>query len=181
MAQPCEIPGVVLIRHEAREDARGSFAKLLHPDDLGWGSGQAFPVRESFISWSEPGVLRGMHFQSPPFAHDKAVTCLAGEVLDVVLDLRRSSPTYGRSVAFHLDGATPATVWIPAGCAHGFAVLGSGRALLHYAVTAEHSPANDLGVRWDSFGFTWPAGAASVISERDQALPRLADLPAVFA
>ena len=160
MAQPCEIPGVVLIRHQVREDARGSFAKLFHPDDLGLGSGQAFPVRESFVSWSEPGVLRGMHFQSPPFAHDKAVTCLAGEVLDVAL-LR------------------PKRVF-DAGCAHGFAVLGPGRALLHYAVTAEHSPANDLGVRWDSFGFAWPAGCARIISDRDQALPHLDDLPAVF-
>jgi dTDP-4-dehydrorhamnose 3,5-epimerase len=181
MARPCEIPGVVLISHQVRADARGAFTKLFHPDDLGLGSGQAFAVRESFVSWSEPGVLRGMHFQSPPFAHDKAVTCLAGEVLDVVLDLRRSSPTYGRAAAFHLEGATPATVWIPAGCAHGFAVLGAGRALLHYAVTAEHSPANDLGVRWDSFGFAWPDGTAKVISERDRALPPLADLPAVFA
>jgi dTDP-4-dehydrorhamnose 3,5-epimerase len=181
MAQPYEIPGVVLIKHPVRADARGSFAKLFHPDDLRLGSGQAFPVRESFVSWSEPGVLRGMHFQSPPFAHDKAVTCLAGEVLDVVLDLRRSSPAFGRSVSFLLDGSSPSTVWIPAGCAHGFAVLGPSRALLHYAVTAEHSPANDLGVRWDSFGFAWPTGAATVISERDRALPHLGDLPAVFA
>ena len=181
MSQRCEIPGVVLIRHQIREDARGSFAKLLHPDDLGLGSGQAFPVRESFVSWSEPGVLRGMHFQSPPFAHDKAVTCLVGEVLDVVLDLRRSSPTYGRSVSFRLDGAAPATVWIPVGCAHGFAVLGNNRALLHYAVTAEHAPANDLGVRWDSFGFEWPSASATLISDRDRSLARFADLPAVFA
>lgn len=181
MAQSCEIPGVVLMQHQVRKDVRGSFAKLIHPDDLGLGKGQAFEVRETFISWSEPGVLRGMHFQSPPFAHEKAVTCLVGEVLDVVLDLRRSSPTYGRSVAFHLAGATPATVWMPAGCAHGFAVLGAGRALLHYAVTAEHSPANDLGVRWDSFGFAWPTGVATVISDRDKALPCFADLPAVFA
>lgn len=181
MVQSCDIPGVLLIRHQVREDARGSFAKLLHPDDLGLGIGQAFLVRESFVSWSEPGVVRGMHFQAPPHAHDKAVTCLAGEVLDVVLDLRRGSPAYGRSAAFRLEGTTPATVWIPAGCAHGFMVLGSARALLHYSVTAEHSPANDLGVRWDSFGFAWPAAAGAVISDRDKSLPRLADLPIVFA
>lgn len=181
MRHSSEIPGVCLIAHPTRDDVRGGFTKLMHPDDLGLPHGGSFPLRESFVSWSEPGVLRGMHFQSPPFAHDKAVTCLAGEVLDVVLDLRRSSPTYGRAAAFHLEGATPATVWIPAGCAHGFVVLGAGRALLHYAVTAEHSPANDLGVRWDSFGFAWPDGTAKVISDRDRALPRLADLPAVFA
>jgi dTDP-4-dehydrorhamnose 3,5-epimerase len=180
MARSCEIPGVVLIAHQSRFDARGSFTKLFHPEDIGLEYGQAFPIRESFISWSEPGVLRGMHFQSPPFAHDKAVTCLTGEVLDVILDLRRSSPTYGQSVSFHLNGAAPATVWIPVGCAHGFAVLGKDRALLHYAVTAEHSPTNDLGVRWDSFGFKWPCATGSVISDRDRALARFSDLAAIF-
>ena len=160
---------------------RGSFAKLFHPDDLGLGAGLAFPVRESFVSWSEPGVLRGMHFQSPPFAHDKAVSCLVGRVLDVVLDLRRSSPTFGRAVGFQLDSATPETLWIPVGCAHGFAVLGDDRALMHYAVTAEHSPPDDRGVRWDSFGFEWPAGLATVISERDRGLPPLAAIEGVFA
>lgn len=181
MRQPCDIAGVFLLRHPSRADARGSFAKLLHPDDLVFARDEAFPVRESFVSWSEPGVLRGMHFQSPPHAHDKAVTCLSGQVLDVVLDLRRSSPTYGRSVGFLLDGAAPSTVWIPVGCAHGFAVLGQDRALLHYAVTAEHAPANDLGVRWDSFGFAWPTATATIVSDRDRDLSRFADLPAIFA
>lgn len=180
MPLTCAIPGVILIRHQVRTDVRGSFAKLLHPDDLGWRSGQAFPVRESFMSWSESGVLRGMHFQSPPFAHDKAVTCLAGQVVDVVLDLRRDSPAFGRSVGFVLDGEAPSTVWIPAGCAHGFAVLGKDRALMHYAVTAEHSPENDRGVRWDSFGFDWPTGAGRVVSARDAALPKFAELGEIF-
>jgi dTDP-4-dehydrorhamnose 3,5-epimerase len=181
MRHPSEIPGVSLIAHPTRDDARGGFTKLMHPDDLGLTHGRSFPVRESFVSWSGPGVLRGMHFQSPPFAHDKAVTCLSGRVLDVVLDLRRSSPSFGRTASFMLDGAAPTTVFIPAGCAHGFAVIGSERALMHYSVTAEHSPANDAGVRWDSFGFTWPVGTAVMVSARDQALPAFDKLPAVFA
>lgn len=180
MPQICAIPGVVQIQHQLRTDARGSFAKLFHPDDLGLRSGQAFLVRETFMSWSEPGVLRGMHFQSPPFAHDKAVSCLSGQVLDVILDLRRSSPSFGVSVGFVLDGQAPSTVWIPAGCAHGFAVLGHNRALMHYAVTAEHSPDNDRGVRWDSFGFEWPTGTARVVSDRDSTLPDFAKLPVLF-
>lgn len=180
MSQACPIPGLIHIRHQVRTDARGSFAKLFHPDDLGLLGGQAFPVRESFISWSEPGVLRGMHFQSAPFAHDKAVSCLSGQVLDVILDLRRSSPSFGRSVGFVLDGQEPSTVWIPAGCAHGFAVLGQDRALMHYAVTAEHSPDNDRGVRWDSFGFEWPTCAARVVSGRDSALPAFVELQPFF-
>lgn len=180
MRQACAIPGVFLVKHPVRSDARGSFTKLLHPDDLALGADEAFRLRESFVSWSEPGVFRGMHFQSPPFAHDKAVTCLAGKVLDVVLDLRRSSPAYGSAIGFHLDGDNPTTVVIPVGCAHGFAVLGTDRALLHYAVTTEHAPQNDLGVRWDSFGFAWPSGTATVISDRDRAFPTLDHLPAVF-
>lgn len=172
------IAGVRLIRHPVRPDARGSFAKLLHPSDLP-GTGGVLPLRESFVSWSHPGVLRGMHFQSPPAAHDKAVSCLAGRVLDVVLDLRRSSPTYGEACAFELAGDSPSTVWIPVGCAHGFLALGGNPALLHYAVTAEHSPENDRGVRWDSFGFHWPA-RVRVVSDRDKSLPALADLPPVF-
>ncbi len=180
MAQDCAIPGVFLIRHQPRYDFRGSFTKLLHPSDFGFKRDSSFQLRESFVSWSESGVLRGMHFQSPPHAHEKAVTCLAGRVLDVVLDLRRSSPTFGCSVGFELDGAAPSTVWIPVGCAHGFAVLGADRALLHYMVTAEHAPNNDVGVRWDSFGFSWPIGTAKLVSPRDNSLPALADLPGFF-
>lgn len=180
MRHPCVIPGVCLIAHQTHDDARGRFTKLLHPDDLGLPPGLPFPLRETFVSWSEPGVLRGMHFQSPPYAHDKAVACLSGRVLDVVLDLRRGSPTFGLATGFELDGSSPSTVFVPAGCAHGFAVLGDARALMHYAVTAEHSPSNDCGVRWDSFGFVWPAGTAMVVSARDQALPAFDELPAVF-
>lgn len=172
------MPGVRLIRHAVRPDARGSFAKLLHPSDME-AVGGTLGLRESFVSWSHPGVLRGMHFQSPPAAHDKAVTCLAGRVLDVVLDLRRSSPTFGRACAYELSGDAPATVWIPLGCAHGFLVLGESPALLHYSVTTEHSPESDRGVRWDSFGFGWPVDPR-LVSERDKALPALADLPPYF-
>lgn len=173
------IPGVRLIRHPSRPDSRGSFAKLLHPSDMADSDG-TFPLRESFVSWSHPGVLRGMHFQSPPAAHDKAVTCLVGRILDVVLDLRRSSPTYGKACAFELLGDAPATVWSPVGCAHGFLVTGREPALLHYSVTAEHSPENDRGVRWDSFGFAWPA-EVRLVSDRDRDLPALADLRSPFA
>lgn len=172
------IPGARLIRHPVWPDARGSFAKLLHASDFA-DVGGVLPLRESFVSWSHPGVLRGMHFQSPPAAHHKAVTCLAGRVLDVVLDLRRASPAYGKACAYELSGEKPSTVWVPAGCAHGFLVLGEEPALLHYSVTAEHSPENDRGVRWDSFGFCWP-DAVRLLSERDKALPALVDLPPFF-
>lgn len=180
MGRECQIPGVKWIKHPNRSDPRGCFTKLLHPSDLGLEPSQFFPVRECFVSWSEPGVLRGMHFQVPPSDHDKAVSCLSGQVLDVVLDLRRSSPTYGLAHGFELSGREPSTVWIPAGCAHGFAVLGTERALMHYAVTKEHVAVADQGVRWDSFGFEWPCGVARIVSERDRGLPVWVDLPPLF-
>ena len=179
MSAHAAIPGVVLVRHASRADARGSFTKLLHPADLGWASGDALRLREAFVSWSSPGVVRGMHFQAPPSDHGKFVTCLAGRVLDVVLDLRRSSPAFGRTAAFELDGSAPASVWIPRGCAHGFAVLGQEPALMSYLVDHEHDPARDSGVRWDSFGFPWPVDSP-LLSDRDRALPTLAGLPALF-
>ncbi len=178
-AEP-KIPGVRLIQHITHKDNRGSFTKLFQPADFNWTNTEYFKTREGFISWSSPGVIRGMHFQSPPADLDKLVSCLAGRVLDVVLDLRHSSPTYGQAIGFELSGEKPSSILIPKGCAHGFMVLGEAHALLHYAVSAEYSPSADCGVRWDSFSFNWPITSKLVVSERDQSLPAFADLPKLF-
>ena len=180
MSTEVKISGVRLIKHDVHQDHRGSFAKLFHPADFNWTANENFKAREGFMSWSNPGVIRGMHFQAPPADHDKLVSCLAGRVLDVVLDLRQSSPTYGQAVSFELSGEKPSSVWIPKGCAHGFMVLGEARALLHYTVSVEHNPAADGGVRWDSFGFNWPIISAPVVSVRDQSLPVFSALPKLF-
>ena len=127
--------------------------------------------KEVYCSTSVRDVIRGMHFQVPPHQHAKLVWCLAGTVTDVVLDLRSGSPTYGRAVALEIGGEGPTGVYVPEGCAHGFAVL-SAQATLLYLVTSVHAPDADWGIRWDSFGFDWGI-PRPILSERDRGHPTL--------
>jgi dTDP-4-dehydrorhamnose 3,5-epimerase len=182
MTQPLDItqprtPGVQLLRPFHSVDHRGDFCKFFDID-VQRTSGLANQIEECFVTTSHDRVLRGMHLQLPPHDHAKFVTCTQGRVLDVVLDLRVDSPRFGMAEGFELDGASPRTVAIPSGLAHGFCVL-SGPATLIYAVTRRHAPSHDTGIRWDSFGFEWPV-SAPLVSARDAALPRLADFASPF-
>jgi dTDP-4-dehydrorhamnose 3,5-epimerase/CDP-3, 6-dideoxy-D-glycero-D-glycero-4-hexulose-5-epimerase len=158
-------------------DLRGRFAKLPTEEDLA-ANGITFHIRDEFCSISHRGVIRGMHFQTPPHEHRKMVCCLAGAVLDVLLDLR-PGPGYGRSYAIPLGASNPALLLIPAGVAHGFASL-EDASLMLYRTSTPHAPDHDLGVRYDSFGFEWPS-ADPILSERDAAHPRIADFVSPFA
>lgn len=172
------LPGLVLLRPRLFQDQRGVFIKTFHAAtfrDLGL----TFEPREEFYSISAQGVLRGMHFQVPPAAHAKLVYCTAGRVTDVVLDLRRSSPTYGRWHACELDAATRELLFIPPGFAHGF-VAREAAATMVYLTTAEHSPTHDKGIRWDSFGYDWGM-SNPILSARDAAFPTLAEFQSPFA
>lgn len=174
------IPGVFLVRSPLAKDARGSFLKLFHEPSFA-AAGLRTDWRESYCSCSAGGVVRGMHFQTPPADHAKLVFCLDGDVLDVVLDLRRGSPTEGQAIGVPLSGDDGVGVYIPSGCAHGFAGL-SERSTMLYMVTSAHSTEHDLGVSWDSFGFDWPV-ADPLLSDRDGRHPRVDDFhsPFVFA
>jgi dTDP-4-dehydrorhamnose 3,5-epimerase len=110
-----------------------------------------------------------MHLQLPPHDHTKAVHCLAGAALDVVVDLRSESPTLGRHATIDLRGDRPELVVVPPGCAHGFQALTDDTVMV-YLVSSVHEPAADSGIRWDSFDCEWPLTAPTV-SDRDRALP----------
>jgi len=173
-----ELPGLKIIRPKIFQDARGSFVKTFHRDvfrELGLD----FEPREEFFSTSAKGVLRGMHFQLPPAAHAKLVYCIAGRVLDVVLDLRKSSPTFGRSVARELNATNREMFFIPVGFAHGFLALEDGATMV-YQTSTVHSPAQDAGIAWDSFGFDWPEKSPR-LSARDTAFPTLENFQSPFA
>ncbi len=174
---PTELPGLQLIRPRIFRDARGSFVKTFQRDAFR-ELGLDFEPREEFFSSSSIGVLRGMHFQLPPVAHAKLVYCIAGRVLDVVLDLRKNSPAFGRSCARELNAASREMFFIPIGFAHGFLAL-EDNATMVYQTSTVHSPAHDAGVRWDSFGFDWPA-KFPVLSERDKKFPALRDFSSPF-
>jgi dTDP-4-dehydrorhamnose 3,5-epimerase len=114
-----------------------------------------------------------MHLQVPPAANTKCVYCVSGAVLDVVLDVRPTSPAYGQFFARELNGESREMLFIPVGCAHGFLSL-TEDALMFYQSDVPYAPNQDAGVRWDSFGYKWPI-ADPILSARDQALPPLAE------
>ena len=174
---PTDLPGLNLIRPKIFQDTRGTFVKTFHRDVF-CRLGLDFEPREEFFSTSARNVLRGMHFQLPPAAHAKLVYCITGRVLDVVLDLRKSAPTFGRSVARELNAKSREMFFIPVGFAHGFLALEDGATMV-YLTSTVHSPAHDAGVRWDSFGFDWPV-KNPVMSERDQKFPALRDFNSPF-
>jgi dTDP-4-dehydrorhamnose 3,5-epimerase len=171
------IPGCYELEFISREDARGSFVKTFHTTafrELGLESG----FSEGFYSVSHQNVLRGMHFQLPPMDGAKLVYCLQGRILDVALDLRTGSPSYGKFTTFQLSSANPTAAYIPRGVAHGFYSL-SEPSVVVYQVSSEYEPNLDTGVRWDSFGFDWPNTNPGV-SERDSKLVRFNDFMSPF-
>jgi dTDP-4-dehydrorhamnose 3,5-epimerase len=175
--EPTELPGCLAVLPRAADDARGRFVKFFHAPSFA-ASGLDHEFAEAFYTTSREGVIRGMHLQVPPRAHAKLVWCLAGKALDVLLDLRRGSPTYGRHITIDLDESVPRGVYIPPGIAHGFCAT-SESSILAYLVTSAHSPEHDRGVRWDSFGMTWP-DRTPMVSQRDAMLPALEDFASPF-
>lgn len=167
-----EVPGLWFGPAFVADDDRGRFVKLHSAGDPRFGTdvrdGADEHWAEVYHSTSRRGVVRGMHLQLAPDAHVKAVHCLAGAAVDVVVDLRPDSPTAGAHTAVDLDAASPSIVVVPEGCAHGFQALVDGTVML-YLVSSVHSPSNDSGVRYDSFGFAWPL-APLAVSDRDAGL-----------
>jgi dTDP-4-dehydrorhamnose 3,5-epimerase len=164
------LPGALLLQPERFVDQRGTFVKTYHKEV--WARlGIDFDMREEYYSTSRAGVIRGMHFQTPPHAHDKVVFCLSGKVQDVLLDLRPGA-NFGRAVATELSAENRRVLFIPAGIAHGFQAL-EDDCLLVYKTSTVHSPESDRGIRWDSFGFDW-GNDGPIVSIRDMQHPGIA-------
>lgn len=171
------LPGCFLLQPTVFQDIRGCFVKSLVSSHL-----KAHGLRTDFVeqyhSTSGAGVIRGMHFQTPPHEHAKLVYCASGAATDVMLDLRKRSPTFGQAFAVSLTAESGYALYIAAGVAHGF-MSTEEPALMIYNVTSEYAPEHDKGVRWDSFDFDWGL-KAPVISERDRNLPEFADFQSPF-
>ncbi len=174
---PTGFPGLRLLQPRIFKDARGSFTKTFHADFFA-ELGIHFSPREEFYSTSAKNVIRGMHFQIPPRAHCKLVYCSAGRVLDVLLDLRPTSPTFRRVFSRELKGDPAELLFIPAGFAHGFLSL-EDASIMVYQTDIVHAPECDTGIAWDSFGFEWPVNNP-IISARDRGLPRLENFTSPF-
>lgn len=172
----CEIAGLLIIEPKVFGDARGFFLETWHEQRYrGAGLDQHF-VQDN-LSLSGRGTLRGLHFQNPA-AQGKLVWVLEGEVFDVAVDLRRSSPTFGRWHGLRLSAENHFQFFVPPGFAHGFAVL-SERALFAYKCTALYSPKDEMTLRWDDpdVAVQWPV-TEPVLSEKDKKGVRLRDMPA---
>lgn len=173
------LPGVLVIESPVHTDARGAFVERYHADKFSHLGLRQTWVQDNHVR-SHQGVLRGLHFQWRR-GQGKLVSVLRGAVLDVAVDVRRGSPTFGRWVAVELDEERARSIWIPPGFAHGYYVR-SREADVYYKCTELYDPADEAGVLWSdpSLGIGWPVTEPTV-SEKDRALPLLsparADLP----
>jgi len=176
------IPDVKVIRPRRFGDARGYFMETYSRRALAAEGLDDDFVQDNHSRSAEVGTVRGLHFQSPPFAQAKLLRCSAGRILDVAVDVRRGSPTYGRHVALELSAENGWQIYVPVGFAHGFVTLEPGSEV-QYKVSADYSPAHDGGILWSdpALGIAWPVDAArAVLSDKDRKLPLLADFESPF-
>lgn len=169
--KPSLIQGVYEIENRIFKDQRGEFVKTFHADQFE-SHGLDIDFKESFYSVSRKNVIRGMHFQLPPFDHSKLVYVVDGEILDVVVDVRRGAETFGRYFFARLSSENAKSLYMSKGFAHGFLTL-SEQATVVYLTTTVHSLSHDAGIRWDSFGFDWLGVDQPIVSDRDKAFSPL--------
>lgn len=168
--------GVCVIEIEPHRDERGFFARTICEEQFAAHGLTARFVQHSVSFNSRAGTLRGLHFQAAPYAEHKLVRVTRGEVFDVLVDLRAGSPTFGQWAGFALSADNHLQLHIPPGVAHGFQTLQADTELA-YAMDVPFVAGASRGLRWDdpALAIAWPACTERTISERDRALPLLAD------
>jgi dTDP-4-dehydrorhamnose 3,5-epimerase len=180
--EPLEIPDIFLIKPTKHGDQRGFFSETFRSDAFARRGIEAAFVQDNHVHSTQKGVLRGLHFQSPPHAQGKLVRCMRGAILDVGVDIRVGSPTYGRHVAVELSAANWHQLWIPPGFAHGYITLEDHCEVI-YKVTNYYAPECDRGIAWDdpALGIDWRLFPTEIIlSDKDRRQPRLADAAPSF-
>ena len=177
-----EIEGLLIIEPRIFSDARGYFFESFSQREFEEKVGPIHFVQDN-ESMSTYGVMRGLHFQRPPFTQTKLVRCVSGRVLDVAVDIRKGSPTYGKHVAVELTGDNHRQFFIPKGFAHGFAVL-SDKAVFQYKCDEFYHPEADAGISIldESLGIDWRIPTADVIlSDKDTRHSMLKDFESPFS
>ncbi len=180
--EPTAIPDVKIITPRKFGDHRGFFSEVYNAKAFAEAGIKLDFVQDNHSLSAEVGTLRGLHFQSAPFAQDKLVRVPRGRILDVAVDIRRASPSYGQHVAVELSAENWRQLLVPIGFAHGFVTLEPDTEVI-YKVTNYYSAANDLGLAWDDpdLGIGWPFAAERIVlSDKDKKHPRLRDLPKIF-
>ena len=174
------IPEVLLIEPARFQDARGFFSEVWSRRALAQHGLDVDFVQDNHSLSRETGVLRGLHFQTPPAAQGKLVRVVRGAILDVAVDIRQGSPSYGRHVAAVLSAENWKQLWVPRGFAHGFCTLEPDTEVI-YKVDAPYDRGCDAGIRWDdpALGIDWPV-RDPVLSDKDRVAPLLAEITPPF-
>jgi len=177
------VNGPLEIKPRKIEDERGYFSEIFRLDAFCAKAGPVQFVQDNQSLSVRSGTIRGIHFQTRPHAQGKLVRCLAGSALDVAVDLRENSPTFGKWVSVVLTPEANNQLWIPVGFGHAFCTL-EPNTIIGYRVTDYYSPENDKGVAWDdpAIGINWPSEAdPATLSVKDSQQPTLAGLPNYFS
>lgn len=174
-----DLPGAVEIRPRVFGDARGAFFESFSAQKM-MEAGIVGDWVQDNQSLSDRGVVRGLHFQAPPYAQAKLVRVATGRALDVIVDIRKNSPTYGQHLALELDATRYNMLYVPVGFAHGFTAL-EDNTLFLYKCTNYYAPPAEGGLRWNdpALGIDWGVAHATV-SAKDQTLPLLAEFDSPF-
>lgn len=167
------IPDVLILEPKRFSDERGFFFESFNQKSFEEAVGNSVTFVQDNHSKSSKGVLRGLHYQLPPYAQGKLVRCVVGEVFDVAVDIRKSSPTFGKWIGVNLSGENMRQLWIPEGFAHGFLTL-SDTAEFLYKTTNYFSAEHDSGITWDdkTINISWPLGGSiefPILSMKDKA------------
>jgi dTDP-4-dehydrorhamnose 3,5-epimerase len=176
-----EISDVYIIEPSVFGDNRGYFLESFNLEKF---EENVYPIKfvQDNESKSSKGVLRGLHFQKPPFNQAKLVRCIEGRVMDVAVDIRKGSPTYGKHIAVELSGENKKQLFVPRGFAHGFSVL-SETAVFAYKVDNDYAPEYDAGIRWNdtNLNINWGLEENDVlVSGKDKTLPFLSEFETPF-
>jgi len=174
--EPTSLAGAVLVTPEPARDERGEFARLFCAQTF---ADQGLDPHLDQISYSfnrRKGTLRGLHLQRPPHGEAKLVRVTAGAIFDVIVDVRKGSPTFGQWYGVELNAAERRQLYIPLGFAHGFQTLTDAAEVL-YLISTPFAPASQDGLRWNdpALAIAWPDPGAAILSDRDQALSLLKD------
>ncbi len=172
-----DIPDVLIFEPKVFGDDRGFFFESFSQKIFEEAVGRKVEFVQDNHSKSCKGVLRGLHYQLEPYAQGKLVRCVAGEVFDVAVDIRKSSPTFGKWVGVNLSAENKRQLWIPEGFAHGFLVI-SDMAEFVYKTTNDYHPESDRGLLWndETLSINWPIEEYPILSEKDKNAKKITNL-----
>lgn len=182
MFERLAIPDVILVTPKRHSDGRGYFAETFRANTYE-AAGILGPfVQDNHSRSADAGTIRGLHYQTAPYAQAKLVRCTRGRIFDVAVDLRQGSPTYGKSVSAILSAQTGEQLYVPVGFAHGFCTL-EPDCEVQYKVSAYYDGPSEGGLAWNDpdLAIDWPlAGKTPILSDKDARQPKLSELPTLF-